>query len=480
MRRILLSLTMLCAGTGAMGQVPENLVLEPFITQGLNQPLGMAVPPDGSGRLFVIEKSGRIKVWRDGALDPTVFLDVSALVGTAYTEGLMDLAFHPAFASNGRVFIKYATGNRQVHIVEYRSTPGDVAATADPGSARSLLVIHTPRGEHNGGTLAFGPDGHLYIATGDGGGQLDPAHNGQNLAALMGKVLRIDVDIESSTHANACGGSEGVLAYGIPADNPFVGSSGICAEIIHYGLRNPWRFSFDRDNHDLFIADVGQFSREEINRAPADALLQPLNFGWRCWEGSERTNLSCDDEPLHPPTFPIIEYPRAQGITVIGGHRYRGAIHGLRGAYLFADLNGRIRSARETKGAWSWQDWRQAPGTPVSFGEDADGELYLLLMSQHAIHRITTDDSLPLFTVATAIGAGGSVYPAIPLRVEADEQVEFLLTPDVGHVVQSASGCNGELIGLTFTTGPTEADCVVTVQFIGDNDEIFSHGFEGK
>ncbi len=469
--------TLTCSGI-ATAQDLGALELRPFITSGLNAPLGLSVADDGSGRLFVVEKGGRIKLWHGGALAATPFLDVSTLVGTAYTEGLLDLTFHPQFVDNGRLYIKYATGNRQVHVVEYR-IDADSGNIVDPASARTILIINTPQGEHNGGTLAFGPDGYLWIATGDGGGQNDPSHNGQNRANLMGKVLRINVDIAQSPSDGACGGTAGLLAYGIPADNPFVGETGVCAEIVHYGLRNPWRFSFDRDNHDLFIADVGQFAREEVNHVAADALIQPLNFGWRCYEGSLRTALACTGEPAQPPTFPVIEYPRAQGFTVIGGHRYRGRITALRGAYVFADLNRWIRLAWETGDGWSFDNWQQAPTTPVSFGEDADGELYLVLMGQNAIYRFESDDEpIVEFTVTPMAGTGGNIDPDTAQRVEQGTSITFTVTPDTGYLIDAVTGCNGALSGATYTTASVVADCTVTASFADDPDLLFRNGFE--
>jgi glucose/arabinose dehydrogenase len=382
-------LLMAVVGSGST-QVPDDLELAPIITRGLDAPLGLRSADDGSGRLFIVEQGGQIMVWKNGQLNAEPFLDVSGLVGTGYTLGLLGLTFHPSFVANGLFYIKYATADRRVRIVEYRVS-GDDPDLADPASERVVLTIDAPVGEHNGGTLLFGPDGYLYIATGDGGGQNDPAGNAQNLATLMGKVLRIDVDVENSVQVGACGAVAGVIAYGIPEDNPFIGTEGICAEIVHYGLRNPWRFSFDRDTGDLFIADVGQVQREEIDFVAADALTQPLNFGWRCLEGTRPTQLACPDEPPQPPTPPILEYPRTEGYTVIGGHRYRGAIPGLRGLYAFADLNRWIRFATEGENGWSYGNWQQAPGTPVSFGEDEAGELYLVLLNQNAVYRFESE-----------------------------------------------------------------------------------------
>lgn len=373
-------------------QIPDDLEIEPVITSGLNAPLGLRSADDGTGRLFVVEQGGRIRIWRDGALNALPFLDVSSDVGVGYTLGLLGLAFHPAFAENGRFFIKYATNDRQVRIEEYRVSTGD-PDVADPATGRRILTIDTPVGEHNGGTLLFGPDGHLYIATGDGGGQNDPAGNAQNMTTLMGKVLRIDVDVETSKQPGACGAVDGEIAYAVPGDNPFVGDDGVCDEIVYYGLRNPWRFSFDRLTGDLFIGDVGQFQREEIDFVAAADLADPLNFGWRCLEGTRPTQLTCAGTPLHPPTPPIMEYPRAEGYTVIGGYRYRGAIAGLHGAYVFADLNGSIRFATEDAGVWMYEDWKQVAGTPVSFGEDEAGELYLVLLQQNAVYRFDSEAS---------------------------------------------------------------------------------------
>ncbi|GIW43336.1 MAG: hypothetical protein KatS3mg077_0618 [Candidatus Binatia bacterium] len=340
------------------------------VASGLNRPLFVTAPPRDVSRLFIVEKPGRIRILKWGALLPSPFLDVSSLVSGGSEQGLLGLAFHPQFADNGRFFINYTDTSGTTVIAEYRiSSNPDVA---DPGSARVVLQVSQPFANHNGGHLAFGPDGYLYIGLGDGGSAGDPAGNAQNPNQLLGKMLRIDVDTGSP--------------YAIPPTNPFVGAGPPLDEIWALGLRNPWRYSFDRTTGDLYIADVGQNRFEEINFQPATS-TGGENYGWNIVEGNGHcypSGTSCNQAGL---TQPVHEYDHSQGCSVTGGYVYRGCkMPDLRGTYFYGDFcSAFVRTFRMAGGvATDHQDRTaelESSGVSIdqiaSFGEDARGELYI-------------------------------------------------------------------------------------------------------
>jgi glucose/arabinose dehydrogenase len=349
------------------------------IAGGFEAPLLVTNAGDGSGRLFVVEQPGRIWIVRSGTVAPRPFLDISQRVSSGGERGLLGLAFHPAFETNGRFYIDYTDRNGNTVISELAATPDepDVAAAS---SERVLLRIPQPYANHNGGALAFGPDGFLYIATGDGGSGGDPGNRAQSLATRLGKILRIDVDSRT-----------GNLRYGIPRTNPFVGRYGV-DEIWSYGLRNPWRFSFDRATGDLWIGDVGQGRWEEIDRATrTSGGGRGRNFGWRVLEGRAcyRPAVGCSTSGK---TAPIAVYSHSVGCSVTGGYVYRGAAYPfLRGGYLFGDYcSGRI---------WSLVAAGPSVQTPrlllssgrsiVSFGEDEAGELYVVDIARGELLQVS-------------------------------------------------------------------------------------------
>jgi len=383
------------------GAAPERVGLE-FVTGGFTMPVALASPDDGTGRLFVADLPGVIRVIDAGVNEP--FLDITGRVvdlRTGYDErGLLGLAFHPKFRENGRFFVYYSAPLRDgapegwdhtSRVSEFAvSTPN----RADPGSERMILEVDQPQANHNGGSIAFGPDGYLYIPLGDGGGANDvgrghpPGGNGQDIETLLGKILRIDVD--------------GEKPYGIPADNPFVGREGR-DEIYAYGLRNPWRTAFDAGGeHRLFAADAGQYLWESVK-----IIVPGGNHGWNLREGNHafdpgNPRESPADAPRtgrrgEPLIDAIIEYPNANqpggiGAVVIGGYVYRGkAIPGLVGRYVFgewsragADGDGILFVATERPGGqWDFTEMEVAGSGTVgayllAFGEDADRELYVL------------------------------------------------------------------------------------------------------
>lgn len=329
---------------------------------GLTDPIGLFNAGDESGRLFVIEQGGTIRILQKGAVSGTPFLDIRERVTAGGEKGLLGLAFHPKFKENGRFFVNYTspTGGLHTVISEFKAGAGG----ADPDSERILLTIPQPFANHNGGNIVFGPDGFLYIGMGDGGAANDPRGNGQNLGTLLGKMLRIDVDQKS-------GGKE----YAVPPDNPFVATPGAAPEIWAYGLRNPWRFSFDPQTGLLYAGDVGQSAREEIH-----VIRKGGNNGWNVMEGTICTpgvNPDCDKSGYD---LPIIDYPRSEGTTVVGGYVYRGsAIPNLAGAYLYADFgSGRLWMLRYDRRAVSDRRPLLETGKSISsFGEDEQRELYL-------------------------------------------------------------------------------------------------------
>ena len=334
------------------------------VAEGLAFPLYLTAPP-GDPRLFIVEKGGAIRIIEDGVLLATPFLDIHAQVSTGGEQGLLGLAFDPAYATNGRFVVHYtdAAGNTRLSAFQVSADPD----RADATSERVLLAVDQPFANHNGGQIAFGPDGFLYLGLGDGGSEGDPNGTGQRLDDLLGSILRLSI---SDTGATA------------PADNPFVGVSGARAEVWSYGLRNPWRFSFDRLTGDLYIGDVGGNRLEEIDVAPASAGGgRGLNYGWNVMEGrSCLAAASCDTTGL---TLPELQYDHGQGCAVTGGYVYRGsAIPALQGHYFYADYcRGFVRSFRLVDGAPADQaDWPTLrPGDAIpSFGEDAAGELYVL------------------------------------------------------------------------------------------------------
>jgi glucose/arabinose dehydrogenase len=336
------------------------------IASGLSFPLYLASPP-GDERLFVVEKTGAIRVVKDGTLLPTPFLDLSAQVSGRAEQGLLGLAFPPDFASSGRFFVDYTDLEGDTHVSAFRvSSDPD---RADPASESVVLAIDQPGPSHNGGQLLFGPDGMLYIGMGDGGSHGGDDHGrGQSLDDLLGSILRIDVSSGTS--------------YTVPPDNPFVGTAGARGEIWNYGLRNPWRFSFDRGTGDIYIADVGETQWEEVNySAAADGAGRKVDYGWNVMEGRHCLGTpDCDQSGL---TLPVLEYSHDMGCAIIGGYVYRGsAIPALQGHYFYSDFcQGWVRSFRiEDDQAVEEADWPSlAPGGQVSsFGEDAEGELYVL------------------------------------------------------------------------------------------------------
>ncbi|MBI1744539.1 PQQ-dependent sugar dehydrogenase [Candidatus Acetothermia bacterium] len=402
-----LSVLASCSALPTGSQINSAGVGLKLVAEGFTAPTALAAPEDGTGRLFIVDQIGVIKVLTpDGKLSEDPFLDLRDRVvklSDRYDErGLLGLAFHQDFKKNGRFFVYYSAPlrsggpqgwNHTSHISEFKVS-SDNPNKADPKSERIVLEVDEPQANHNGGQLAFGPDGYLYISLGDGGAANDVGlghsltGNGQDLSTLLGKILRIDVNASDP--------------YGIPADNPFVGQQGARAEIFAYGFRNPYRFSFDAGaNHDLFVADVGQNLFEEV-----DIVTRGGNYGWNTKEGTHCFDPKNPNQPLascssvgargEPLVGPIIEYDHKTGIAVVGGFIYRGsALPQFGGRYILGDwstssnrADGKLFMATapaSTGAMWAMEELKIATTSNgklgrsvLAFGQDADRELYVL------------------------------------------------------------------------------------------------------
>jgi glucose/arabinose dehydrogenase len=358
---------------------PPQLALEDFVS-GLSNPLGFEAPDDGTNRIFIIEQGGAIRVVQAGMVLATPFLDISSQIESGGEEGLLGMACHPNFSASGRFYVDYtrrlSTGQLQTVISEFAVSAAD-PNQADPSSERQLLVVDQPFDNHNGGQLAFGADGFLYIAFGDGGSEGDPSGNAQNKNVLLGKILRIGVDPPFASGKQ----------YAIPSGNPFAGGGGL-PEIWAYGFRNPWRFSFDRSTGRLIAGDVGQDDWEEV-----DVVTGGGNYGWNIMEGNHCYPPSVTSCNMAGLVAPIAEYGHdaSGGISIIGGYVYHGsAIAGLEGTYIFGDLSsGHVWGLKQD----ATLDWHMTlilthNLTVSSFGQDAAGELYLLDYGNGTVLRL--------------------------------------------------------------------------------------------
>jgi glucose/arabinose dehydrogenase len=371
--RLLLVLTLTLVALPASAQAAPNVQRAAGfslvkIASGLTSPTYVTSPP-GDSRLFVVQQTGQIRIIKDGQPLPTPFADLSRLVTAGGEQGLLGLAFHPDFAQNGRLFVYYTARSQHEQVWELHAEPG---ADTTSGPRRLLIDMPDPFKNHNGGDLVFGPDGYLYIGTGDGGSAGDPGRRSQNTRSALGKLLRIDVDRHPSGRP-----------YGIPGDNPFASNGRGLPFVYAWGLRNPWRFSFDRKSGDLWIGDVGQNMWEEVDHVARGKGLA-ANFGWSHFEG---THLFDASHPLTPGghlVSPVARYPHSLGCSITGGYVYRGpAIPGLDGRYVYADYcSSRMwtLTAGPTRTLSDVTSRANAGGlkTPVSFGEGGDGSLYVL------------------------------------------------------------------------------------------------------
>lgn len=371
---VLLLLLLGCSPASGPGEGWPQIGLQKVV-DGLERPLYVTHAGDGSGRLYILEQPGRVRVLEDGRLLETPFLDLTdRVLSRGNEQGLLGLAFSPDFRESGIFYIHY-TGRPDGRTVlsRFRLRDGD-PRRGDAASEEVLLTVEQPYANHNGGALLFGPDGYLYLALGDGGSAGDPENRAQNLDSLLGKILRLDVSQPGP--------------YRIPPDNPFVGGQGR-EEIWAYGLRNPWRISFDRATGDLYIADVGQNAIEEVNFQPAGS-PGGENYGWRVWEGSRR--YAQGEAP--GAVFPVAEYTHAEGgCSITGGYVYRGqAIPALVGIYLYGDYcTGYIWGLKQQDGQWQTGRLLDTSLNITSFGEDEAGEVYVV-DRRGAIYRVVAED----------------------------------------------------------------------------------------
>lgn len=357
-------------GNGGVSPLPATSISLTRIAGGFSSPVAIGNSGDGSGRLFVVEQGGTVRIIRNGTVSPQPFLNISSLVTAGGEQGLLGIAFPPGFAVRKSFYVNYINRSGIGNTVVARFDVGSSPDLAEPASRLELLTIVQPFVNHNGGQLAFGPDNFLYIGSGDGGSGGDPQGNGQNTASLLGKVLRIDV-------------LSGGFPYAIPAGNPFSN------EVWAYGLRNPWRFSFDRLNGDLYLADVGQNTREEINFQPVGSGAG-ANYGWNIMEGSLCfLSPACSSAGL---TMPVAEYAHGSGdCSVTGGYVYRGSMPSLVGTYLYGDFcSGRIWGLRRNGASWENRLLLDSSLRISTFGEDESGELYVADYATGDIFRVVT------------------------------------------------------------------------------------------
>ncbi|MEO8099076.1 MAG: PQQ-dependent sugar dehydrogenase [Acidobacteriota bacterium] len=445
-----------------LGLIAQEIRLNQIVT-GTSAPTDIQSAGDGTDRLFLAEQGGRIRILRAGALLPQVFLDISALVSSGNERGLLGLAFPPGFAQSQRFYVDYTNRDGNTVIAQYRvSANRDVA---DPASAVILLTIPQPFANHNGGQVRFGPDGFLYIGLGDGGSGGDPQNNGQNLNALLGKLLRIDVESAPGT-------------VRIPPSNPFVNRAGARGEIWAYGLRNPWRFSFDRANGDLWIADVGQDNYEEVNYQPSES-PGGEDYGWRIMEGLHCYNPSnCNMQGL---TLPVAEYSHAgSACSITGGFVYRGQMWpGLRGTYIYADYcSGRIWGLDRSGSNWVTRVLLDSGLGITTFGQDEAGEVYLAAANGR-IYRVDLLANVPRFYAANVVNAasfaGGAVAGSLATVFAAGVRDTpgfsvasgLPLPPTMDGIALSMDGISAPLLSVSNLNGVEQVNFQVPFELQG-------------
>ena len=418
----------------------ETVLTTVQVASGFSSTIYVGSPPGDTERLFIVEQRGLIHILNldDGTVNSTPFLNIDSLVGSGGERGLLGLAFHPDYANN-RFFYVHYNNNSGTSVIARYLTRLNNPDRANHSSAKIILTQPQPFSNHNAGMIAFGPnDGYLYIGFGDGGSGNDPGNRAQNRQLWLGKMLRIDVDVDPEP-------------FLVPLDNPFVDDDETLDEIWALGLRNPWRWSFDRHTGDLYIGDVGQVAREEINFQPADS-AGGENYGWRCMEGFRCTGLGgciCDGEAL---TLPIRDYGRGDGTTVVGGYVYRGqAIRDLRGTYFYADYgSSRIWSLRMVDGNVTDFQNRTAELQPIgggltsiaSFGEDGAGEMYIVSL-RGRIYKIVPDG----LAIGDMNGNGAvNAFDIEPFVQALFDRKQYLIDfPDIDPDVTGDINCDGVL-----------------------------------
>lgn len=372
--RLLIILAVFCNPVGAALPWPQvkytNVASVPF-------PVHVAHAGDGSGRLFVVSLTGKVRLVKNRQLQARAFLDISGRVLTGGERGLLSIAFPPGYKTKRYFYVCYSRKTDGAVVLSRFKVPKSTPDLANPASEQVLLAVPHPNSNHLGGQIAFGPDGFLYWGIGDGGSQGDPSNHSQNPKLLLGKLLRLKTETTKTP-------------YAIPTSNPFAGKKGYRPEIMALGLRNPWRFSFDRKNGNLYLSDVGQDAWEEVNVIPAGG-KGGENFGWRILEGNHPYNVppGYDTSTLTPPAF---EYSHDTGSSITGGFVYRGPASGLTGLYIFADFSARkLMAAKQQAGVWVTHTLDTSHLVISSFGEDEKGRLYAADFGGGKVVEITED-----------------------------------------------------------------------------------------
>lgn len=410
---------------------------------GLSQPVSITHAGDGSGRIFVVEQTGRIRIIRNGVVSATPFLNIASRISMGGERGLLGLAFPPGFPTKQHFYVNYTNSSGDIVIARYRVSAGD-GDVADFNSEQIVLVVSHPTfANHNGGQLAFSSrDGFLYVGTGDGGSGGDPDNRAQNGNDLLGKILRLDVETGSPA------------TYTVPASNPFVGTPGFRSEIWALGLRNPWRFSFDRQTNDLFVADVGQGNFEEVNFQPATS-AGGENYGWRIMEGLHCFNpTNCNSTGL---TLPVTEYTHSFGCSVTGGYVYRGTTYPrMQGLYFYGDFcSGRIWALQQVSGSWQATELLDTTLGISTFGEDEQGNLYVANYNNGTIFSVIDNGPPPTPTPT-------------PTPTPITSTVQFSATQ-----FQVTEDCTEMVVSVT-RTGATDA--VQTVGYVTNEDTANQEG----
>lgn len=439
------------------------------VASGLFQATSIAHAGDGSGRLFVTRQQGEIHVIDNGVVRGELFLDLRGRVSCCGERGLLGLAFHPNFISNGFFYVNYTDPRGDTVVARFRVSEDD-SNIANPDSESLVLNVEQPTSQHNGGQLAFGPDGFLYIGLGDGGPGGAGNLNAQQLGSLLGSILRIDADSAEP--------------YAVPASNPFVGRDEARDEIWVYGLRNPWRFSFDRLTGEMFIGDVGQRTTEEIDHLPTGS-LGGTNFGWNLMEGTTCSDGSDDCNILGEFELPILEYSHDAGCSVTGGYVYRGeALAGLQGHYLFSDFcSGVLSAARQQNGVWEVAGRRETGLSVTTFGEDESGGLYVAgvggsifrlapaqdppeINSFYPGGTLAGGDAFSLYLAGSNFVTGVEVFwmgQMRPVRIIDDQRIELSVSamdisqPGTVTVTVSNPALPGASASIEFPIDPTPA-----------------------
>ncbi|MGA8279161.1 MAG: PQQ-dependent sugar dehydrogenase [Rhodanobacteraceae bacterium] len=504
---------LLFIGANLQAGTPVDVQLVQFSNGSLSFPDAIRAPQDGSGRLFVLQQTGAVRILDSNGDTVGTYLTVPVTAPSpdGGEQGLLGMAFDPNFGIDpqqpgyGDFYLAFTAppGDPKLGAsadqVLRRYTVEDPASN-DASSAVQTDIIRLPdiASNHNGGDIHFGSDGYLYWGMGDGGSEGDPNNFSQNTGRkivgghtyyLLGKMIRLDVHHPTAAAGDdMCAATPGMPApYSIPPDNPFAGSSTDCGEIWLYGLRNPFRFSFDRANGDLWIGDVGQNAWEEEDLRTFDS-TDSFNYGFRLCEGNHYYNPSgsgSDCPQTTGTTPPVIEYSHSGGCATTGGFRYRGPIASLQGTYVYSDsCSSTIWFATTDGSTWTSTVFPAALpsgyGTVVSFGEDEAGNLYLVHETQGKVYEFTSTTPPMTFTVTPTAGPHGAIDPDTPQTVDDGATISFVVTPNTGYQIDGVSGCDGVLDRNTYTTGAIMADCTVTATFAPAADDlIFANGFEG-